>query len=29
MVGMAEVGHQLVRMGWQSIQIVGVCLYYL
>ena len=23
MVGMAEVGHQLVWMGWQSIQIVG------
>jgi len=21
--GMAEVGHQLVRIGWQSIQIVG------
>jgi len=24
MVGMAEVGHQLVWMEWQSIQIVGV-----
>jgi len=24
MVGMAKVGHQLVWMGWQSIQIVGV-----
>jgi len=24
MVGMAEVGHQLVRMGWQPIRIVGV-----
>ena len=23
MVAMAEVGHQLVRMGWQSVQIVG------
>jgi len=24
MVGMAEMGHQLVWMGWQSIRIVGV-----